>query len=315
MTEKEWLESKDAEALFEYFTRNGRRASDRKLRLFTCAVARLVHAPLHPERRAVIEVAEAVSDDMSGGWYKRLTTARESISAVQGWIWCAACSDVAGGLRQTFYYERTYRNTARRAPEIFRDIMGNPFQPVDISETCPACGGCGQEGPCGLTDYYRACHRCPPLGSGEYRSVGRVKPTWITPAALSLAQAAYEERPGRVCEKCDGDTVIQMRQPPGWITVECQECRATGRIQDAALCNDRLSILADALEEAGCPTEETTTEEYESYATCGGQGTEDLPPTKLKRDVKRPYPLLAHLRSPGPHYRGCWALDLVLGRA
>jgi hypothetical protein len=39
----------------------------------------------------------------------------------------------------------------------------------------------------------------------------------------------------------------------------------------------RLAILADALEEAGAPGE-----------------------------------LTAHLRSPGPHVRGCWALDLVL---
>ncbi len=42
----------------------------------------------------------------------------------------------------------------------------------------------------------------------------------------------------------------------------------------------RLAILADALEEAGCLDAE----------------------------------LLAHLRSPGAHVRGCWALDLVLGR-
>jgi hypothetical protein len=41
----------------------------------------------------------------------------------------------------------------------------------------------------------------------------------------------------------------------------------------------RLSILADALEDGGCAVE-----------------------------------LLAHLRSPGPHVRGCWALDLVLGK-
>ena len=25
--------------------------------------------------------------------------------------------------------------------------------------------------------------------------------------------------------------------------------------------------------------------------------------------------ILAHLRSPGPHVRGCWAVDLVLGKA
>jgi hypothetical protein len=26
------------------------------------------------------------------------------------------------------------------------------------------------------------------------------------------------------------------------------------------------------------------------------------------------HPLLAHLRSPGPHVRGCWAIDLLLGK-
>jgi hypothetical protein len=43
----------------------------------------------------------------------------------------------------------------------------------------------------------------------------------------------------------------------------------------------RLAALADALEEAGCTDDE----------------------------------LLGHLRSPGPHVRGCFALDLVLGRS
>jgi hypothetical protein len=44
---------------------------------------------------------------------------------------------------------------------------------------------------------------------------------------------------------------------------------------------DRLPILADALEDAGCNDAE----------------------------------LLSHLRGPGPHVRGCWALDLILGRS
>jgi hypothetical protein len=42
-----------------------------------------------------------------------------------------------------------------------------------------------------------------------------------------------------------------------------------------------LAVLSDALEEAGC----TDTN------------------------------ILAHLRSPGPHVRGCWALDLILGKS
>jgi hypothetical protein len=44
---------------------------------------------------------------------------------------------------------------------------------------------------------------------------------------------------------------------------------------------DRLPLLADALEDAGCTDAE----------------------------------LLGHLRSPGPHVRGCWAVDLVLGKS
>jgi hypothetical protein len=42
----------------------------------------------------------------------------------------------------------------------------------------------------------------------------------------------------------------------------------------------RLAVMADALEEAGCSNPE----------------------------------VLAHLRSPGPHVRGCWVVDLLLGK-
>jgi hypothetical protein len=45
--------------------------------------------------------------------------------------------------------------------------------------------------------------------------------------------------------------------------------------------NARLAVLSDALEEAGCAD----------------------------------HALLTHLRSPGPHVRGCWAIDLVLGKS
>ncbi len=52
------------------------------------------------------------------------------------------------------------------------------------------------------------------------------------------------------------------------------------RLPEGTLDPARLAVLADALEEAGC----TDTE------------------------------MLGHLRSPWPHVRGCWAVDLLLGR-
>jgi len=51
-------------------------------------------------------------------------------------------------------------------------------------------------------------------------------------------------------------------------------------LPDGILDVRRLAILADALEEAGCNNEE----------------------------------LLGHLRSPGPHVRGCWPVDLLLAK-
>jgi hypothetical protein len=69
---------------------------------------------------------------------------------------------------------------------------------------------------------------------------------WNDEAVVGLAQAAYDNR----------------RLPAG------------------TLDGERLAVLADALEEAGCADAE----------------------------------LLGHLRGPGPHVRGCWVVDLVLKR-
>ena len=73
-----------------------------------------------------------------------------------------------------------------------------------------------------------------------------LSPAWLTPQVVALAQAAYEQRE-----------------------------RPAGTLDPA-----RLSVLADALEEAGCADAE----------------------------------LLGHLRGPGPHARGCRAVDLLLGK-
>jgi hypothetical protein len=52
-------------------------------------------------------------------------------------------------------------------------------------------------------------------------------------------------------------------------------------LPDGTLDPGRRAVLADALEEAGCANEE----------------------------------ILGHLRGPGPHVRGCWPIDLLLGKS
>jgi hypothetical protein len=81
-----------------------------------------------------------------------------------------------------------------------------------------------------------------------------------------------------------GDPFRSETPAPGVLTPDVvaiaaaahDEAARPGRQLDAL----RLSILADALEDAGCPD----------------------------------HAIVAHLRSPGPHARGCWALDVILGK-
>jgi hypothetical protein len=64
---------------------------------------------------------------------------------------------------------------------------------------------------------------------------------------------------------------------PGWLTPGVVEVART-IYEDRAF--DRMPELADALEEAGCANAD----------------------------------ILAHCRGPGPHIRGCWMVDLLLGK-
>ena len=65
---------------------------------------------------------------------------------------------------------------------------------------------------------------------------------------------------------------------PAWRTFDVTMI-AAGAYEDRAF--DRLPILADALQDPGCENAD----------------------------------ILSHLRGGGPHVRGCWALDLILGKS
>ena len=71
-----------------------------------------------------------------------------------------------------------------------------------------------------------------------------------------------------------------VRPPPGWLIRISEPARAIATAIHRDQAYDRYPILADALEEEGCTDED----------------------------------LLLHLRIPQVHARGCWALDLILGK-
>jgi hypothetical protein len=104
-----------------------------------------------------------------------------------------------------------------------------------------------------------------------------------TPAFTShpVMQASWEtERAAQSASLRDifGNPFRPVAVDPNWLT-STVVALAKGIYEERAF--DRLPILADALQDAGCDHED----------------------------------ILDHCRGPGPHARGCWVVDLVLGKA
>lgn len=318
MTRDEWLTSADPAAMLAWLDPSQHRvarrgdadppgASDRKLRLYACALFREIEA----------------------GGYGLSDFNRNTVSAVEespgakppshpagdywGWAGSLRRDDLAEGVANilgtpTLAAESGKSVTQRRQAEILRDTVGDPFAPFEIPE-CGTCSGAGR-----LDDPVGGVYECFACGGD-----GHMAP-WLTPQVRDLAEAAYLCREGwEGCRACGGKGETHDAYPGGW--ERCPACHGTGHADGGTgrLDPARLAVLADALEEAGAIGEECP--------TCGGKGevsqdhpwgdtwaTEWLGCHHCEGHGRAPHPLLAALRSPGPRYRGFWAIDVLLGK-
>lgn len=217
MTEAEWLACTDPKPMLDFIQP---RASERKLRLFLVACARLGWDRLPPgEMREAVEVAERYADGLAtDDERQRLSNRMWSLPVEYGravggnWFTARPREDVAaymaamgsvgrmtcGRLSTRPTWCEGARATGPHQPGFLRDIFGPlPFRPVAVSSQ------------------------------------------WFTDDVISLARRMYEARDFSA-----------------------------------------MPILADALQDAGCDSED----------------------------------ILSHCRGPGPHVRGCWVVDSVLGK-
>jgi hypothetical protein len=235
MTEADWQSCSEPQEMLGWLKGQ---SSNRKWRLFACAIARVVWTSLVPYRvRRAVEVAERFADGQA--------TERDLRRAYSEACESTHSAVMRGSLRRVGHplqvSERRLYFAAEAAhpgsPSLIRRQL-----PIEADgELIQADGELKAVSPFLLRDVFG------PLPFRPVPLPPSVR-TWNSGTVVRLAQAAY-----------DG------RQLP------------TGTLE-----HERLMVLADALEEAGCRDQE----------------------------------VLAHLREPGGvHVRGCYVVDLLLGKS
>ena len=113
-----------------------------------------------------------------------------------------------------------------------------------------------------------------------YRSPGSSGSAWVD--AKSTARRATHQRPAQrhLLHEVIGNPFRPVTIEAAWLTWNTGTVPRLAQVIYEERAFDRLPVIADALEEAGCT------------------------------DAA----ILGHCRGPGPHVRGCWVIDLLLGK-
>jgi hypothetical protein len=248
----------------------------------TCHGAGRVGGLTDPRSRAAVEVAEKFADGEATKEERQVAHADgfyAPMSELPGPAMLAAscCGNRPADLAVQILPTVDFK--AVNSADLLRCVVGNPFRPVKFGLR-KGCYGIEEHGFAGRANWRKSgCPNCP--------GTGRIPPSWLTRTVLDLARATYQDR--------------------------CP--------------TDMMHILADPLEEVGCPLEVTCPEcggnkgyrshrrkylngmvmltnvyEWHSCVYCGSKG-------------KIVNPIIAHLRGPGPHARGCWVVDAILGKS
>ena len=255
MTENEWLASTDPEKLFKHLTSVGPLPM-RPLRLLAVACARRVEHLLTDED-AVGRRALEVAEEMAGG---RADPAAVATLQQQ----TRSYSPTSDGTDYTAD-QRARHNVVQAAYNTLQDDTGPDYTRPSRAD-CPRLGGDYLYEPSDLMEvmgYAIVAAHAAADDAGD----------WYT------AESMKAERAGQAVLIRDvfGNPFRPVSRDPSWLTSDVVAL-ANGLEADRAF--DRLPILADALEDAGCDSAE----------------------------------VLTHCRGPGPHVPGCWVVDLVLGR-
>lgn len=290
MTEQEWLTSPLAQKMLDHIEKHLPYYSRRKMYLLVEVATKVIY----PRIRLVNSFAESVGiNEHARPEYNR-----------QEWIVNEATSAKSFRLLAETVHEQRPKEYAQLA-DLMREIFGNPFKQVQLPRPVIYEGVGAPSSSTATPTLTKVYGPCP----------------WLTPTVVSLAKVAYDERPGKMCNKCNGvGKEWDGRGGDGWFS--CSTCHGTGRIEDGQLDPHLLNVLADALTDAGCNNEELVRHlrgeercpraHWPAHPQNMTEAYTQVDPTKVQTSC-------VTCKSTGyiplccPHYRGCWVVDLILG--
>jgi hypothetical protein len=289
MTEHEWVTTDEPMKLMALLLVNpASRPSDRKLRLLTCAMCRALFRAfdrIYDNRTiAAIEVADRFIEGQA---------TREELFAAQEHARAAATDDEEMVYYNPHYDTRSGNIAAAEAVVYLTSTSGTPAIRPNVAFS-PAAGDLVTESPTGvpLTCQFdpfsdEACD----LLRGVLAAPTRASEAVCYAAVCRCLDAAAMKRAKK-------DQLVLIRDvfgnPFRSVTISpavlawndstvvrlAQAAYEARQLPAGTLDDGGLAVLADALDESGC----TDTD------------------------------ILGHLRGPGPHVRGCWVVDLLLGK-
>jgi hypothetical protein len=262
MTEQEWLTSDDPLAMLEFL---GDGASPRKLRLFAVACARQVWDKLKVQRhRQAVEITDKFAD---GKLHRE--NLQQSWAEVWPGNWSAPCSfepaELVGAL-----------------------VLCSALWPAEKMAwaTAVACAGTRSSRRLRTNIWHDAYSvwfiaRAQADGEPDYRN------RWKRLVEAFRGHVERQEMPAREAFRVQADLLRDIFGTPAvlapLVPIPARLGSAVTEIARsiyAARAFEDMPILADALEEAGCPDA-----------------------------------MIQHCRAGGPHTRGCWMLDLLMEKA
>jgi hypothetical protein len=300
MTEMEWLGESNTEKMLQSLRDH---PSARKLRLFSVACCRRVYAyfadqGLFDSLRGTGVIVEELLDDAE----RRLVAGLDGAEAfAEGLLDDGERQTLRGAVMELVdatwqhllfvqgYYLAAVAQSLSLPGEWVRQInrTGNPDHPDFNAAGASYCAAQAR-----AWDVAGQCE--PPRRDSFWRRVWNTVRGTRFQDDLGLSEAARQclEETERleVCQQAHlvrdifGNPFRPVTVASSWLTPAvrgvAQEIYNTRHLPQGTFDTTRLAILADALEDAGCDQDD----------------------------------ILAHCRSEGPHVRGCWPVDLLLGR-